>query len=175
MRQGSTATRLHASSRLVLALSLAMASLCASVRAHAEATFPSKLEALAATSCTPTCLLCHTDPAGGLDHLRNDASGAPWALINFTFLKNGGTVDNVTPLDAKDTDGDGMSDLKEIQAGRDPLVKGEAPICSELKYGCGASHLARTAPLDRGSYAWLGAAAVACVLAGRRRVQSRRR
>lgn len=176
MRQGSTAIKQHAGSGLVktLAFAFALASVCATAPAHAEAEFPSKIQDLAGMPCTPTCLMCHTDPAGGVDHLRKAADGSDWALISFTFLKAGGTAANLAPLEAKDSDGDGTSDLKEIQTNQDPLVKGDVPVCSELRYGC-AAHIARQSPLDRGEAAWLVAAAAGCVFAARRRAKPRTR
>jgi hypothetical protein len=152
-----------------------VASFCATPPARASKTFPTKIETFAKMPCTPTCLLCHTDPNGEIITLRKGPNGEPWALLAFDFLKNSDGTDADRQALGTDLDMDGTSSWEELQKGQSPFLPGDAPICNEIKYGCGASHIARTAPLDRGSAAWLAAAAVGCVLAARRRFPFRSR
>jgi hypothetical protein len=159
---------------LPLALGLALAGLFSAGEAHASKDFPAKLEKLAGLPCTPTCLLCHTDPNGEIKTLRKGPGGEPWGLTTFAFLAAGdGTQADLTKLEGQNTDMDGMNDLPELQAGQNPLIKGDAPFCSDLRYGCGARIASKT-PLDGSTAGWLLAAA-ACVYVGRRRFKSRDR
>jgi hypothetical protein len=155
-----------------LALALATASLGAAGVAQAEPTFPGVLKDKGGATCIVTCLTCHTDPEGGSTKLKLPFGAAFGAAVK--ALETSGSTTLLDSFATSDADGDKEFDLPEVRAGHDPTAPGSASICTPA-YGCGASHLARTAPLDRGSAAWLAAAAVGCVLAARRRLPFRGR
>jgi hypothetical protein len=51
------------------------------------------------------------------------------------------------PIQANDSDADGMSDFDELKAGRDPLLPGALSLCLP-SYGCGARIAAAPPPDD---------------------------
>jgi hypothetical protein len=149
----------------------------AAIPARAEPEFPGKLQTILATIkpgvCTPSCMLCHTDPAGGEKYLRSVGdTGTVWAIFlgNYVKSNNAMAVANLK----SDTDGDTVSDIDELLAGTDPLVKGSPSICSP-EYGCGA-RVAPAPPSYRGAagVAALFAAAVAAYFVRRPRHTPRR-
>lgn len=171
-QSGSERVALRARGVLPLALGIALATLFSAEQAHASKDFPAKIEKLAKLPCTPTCLLCHTDPNGEAKTLRVGPNKEPWALSTFIFLATGdGTQADLTKLEGQNTDMDGMNDLLELQAGQNPFIKGDAPFCTDLRYGCGARIASKT-PLDGSTAGWLLMAATACVCVGRRRLKS---
>jgi hypothetical protein len=190
MKQGSSEDRLakrsgseqlaqrrgaHPLAAPLLTLGLALAGLLSAPEAHASSTFPGKIEKLAHLPCTPTCLLCHTDPNGEIKTLRAGPMKEPWALSTFLFLNSSdGTQADLDKLAGQDTDHDGVNDLPELQAGQNPFLTGDSPYCSDIRYGCGA-RIASKPVLDGSTAAWLLSAAAACVYAGRRRFKSRAR
>jgi hypothetical protein len=134
----------------------------AAAPAQAKPEFPGELQKmLAATKtgvCTPSCMLCHTDPAGGGEYVRTtlNKSGVAWpGSIEIILLSK--NAQGLANLKDEDTDGDTISDLDELLAGTDPLVKGTPSICAP-EYGCGA----RVAPAPR---SYRGAAGVAALFA----------
>lgn len=102
--------------------------------ADARPEYPGRVqERLDLGSCVPTCMLCHSDPAGGADNL-NRFSGFGLLIAEREEL----------PDLTGDLDGDGASDGDELRRGESPVIAGNASICSP-QYGCGA-RIARPSP-----------------------------
>ena len=119
--------------RLVPAVISTILSLALTGAASAKPEYSGKLQENLDLPCAPTCMICHTDPAGGAEH-RNQY----W--LNFYPALNS-TVP-VTLLG--DADKDGKSDGDELKAGENPVIYGNAPVCIP-DYGCGA-RVAATPP-----------------------------
>ncbi len=123
--------------------------------AAARQEYPGVIEKAFDASCTPACILCHTDPNGGAENLRDEV------LLTYYPVAKGGSPDG---LKSVDSDLDLVSDYDEIHAGRDPLAFGDASICTPV-YGCGASHVASPAPSRQGrTVEWVLASGVALAL-----------
>jgi MYXO-CTERM domain-containing protein len=142
--------------------------------------------------CPPTCTLCHTSPAGGVETVREtgftqnirDQSALAYMMRNMTGPRPlsaaepstvGPALQALEKLDCFnspdtnvcDSDMDGMADVEELRKGRDPDGPGLLAECPQ--YGCGAS----VAPVAARPYevpgAWLVAALGALVFVRRRR------
>ncbi len=142
---------------LTAALAVAALSLV-TLPASAKPEVPGRLQTLLEKKagkklCTPTCLLCHTDPAGGTDYVRDPrAPVTAWYAVAYGEDEAGFN----TLADRKaDSDMDGVADYDELVAGTDPFAASNASICSPL-YGCGA----RIAPASSSNRATTGAAAI---------------
>jgi hypothetical protein len=149
--------------------------------AAAERIFPAAVSETVGLSCTPSCLLCHTRPEGGianlgpvghqlLDNLRVHNRDSLISSLRCLHERNCPDVaDSVYDLDS---DGDGVSNIEEIYQGRSPTEPGATGLCGPT-YGCGA----RVEP--RGSLDPKGIAAItlaaACLWAFQRRVRRRQR
>ena len=154
---------------------------------QASPEFPAAIEAHLGMQCPPPCSLCHEDPAGGgptrggfvvgmiVGGLKVDEpeTVAPALDAVGTALVDG---DNnpATPAALRDTDGDGVADVAELQAGYNPLVpsvpgdpSADLIICPPT-YGCGA-RVATEKPIDGSALAF------AFVVAGYLALRSRRR
>lgn len=109
--------------------------------------------------CVPQCTLCHTTNPGRAGTARQDFVGA---LVVFDRQPEvlPRKLQQLAEADPPvDSDGDGMPDIEELLAGRDPNVEGEGDICAiDVRYGCGA----RFEP--EGSVSWVGAAAAIVLL-----------
>jgi len=140
--------------------------------ASAKPEFPEALEKNLGLKCVPTCLLCHNDPAGGEDHLRDAQKSALYMLLAQETKPGDAQLQIVR---AMDSDNDGVDDLTEIKAGRDPLVFGDSSICSP-SYGCGARIAKPAAPQSDGSALLVSlGAAISLALWQRRRALSQSR
>jgi hypothetical protein len=143
--------------------------------AAASTTFPPKLQQaletkfMGQTFCVPQCTVCHLTNAGGPRMLN-------------VFGANLETYGGLYPADPTvalpayfnavaagktngDSDGDGISDEKELQALSSPAVagpRGEGLVCPDIAYGCGARIApAPPPPVDR-----VGLFSAGCVLLG---------
>ena len=137
--------------------------------ASATPNFPDELQSTWGLSAlpdspSPTCLLCHNNPAGGLG-TATTAFG--------TYLRSRGakaydtsSLDNALAADRgemHDSDGNGVTDYDDMVLGHDPNGSAEEDV-EHPRYGCSAA---------RGSgdvAAWFG---VACVLVALRRARLR--
>jgi uncharacterized protein (TIGR03382 family) len=91
--------------------------------ARASSTYPSLVQSDVGMSSTPGCDLCHfngqtgmgtvTTPVGKSLKARGCMAGSPTSLSN--------ALAKLT-TDKTDSDGDGMSDIDELKAGRNPNV-----------------------------------------------------
>jgi MYXO-CTERM domain-containing protein len=136
--------------------------------AHAEPGFPRIIETDLGLTYQVPCSVCHVA----------ENTGAPTAHTPFALsLKARGFADgssltgalNRLKADNFDSDGDGVSDVAELEAGTDPNSSGDANIenTSEPGYGCGGS-----APQGRSvGQAFVGVAALGWLLSRRRREQ----
>lgn len=146
--------------------------------AHASPNFPSVVRDHLEMACTPKCTICH-ESNPGVSGTANQLFAETIKATRDPAERSGWNADEIVQaLDkvkqaATDSDGDGVADILELQAGsgapgatgdapRDPSVSGEGEPCADVVlYGCGA---ARVAPRDPGSALW-SALAVAALLA----------
>ena len=134
---------------------------CALVSRSAEAspTYPPFLEnAVAeqipnAPKCAPQCTACHLTTAGGFGTLNK--FGHNLQMIG-GLLPGGSQADVTHALKIlvaadPDSDGDGIKDVEEIEAGDSPALaapNGAAQWCPDIKYGCGARIAAAPPAVD---------------------------
>ena len=143
----------------VVTLLGAMSSLGFARTARASSDYPPALQAAldkaypATKHCVPLCTACHNTTAGGPGNIN--VFGAQ--LEHFGLLPgNAALVDVavqalVAATPPPDSDGDGTSDVDELNAGDSPSIAGPAGIgqfCPDIAYGCGA-HIAAAPPKDR--------------------------
>jgi MYXO-CTERM domain-containing protein len=145
---------------------LGLAALAWSPSAHAEPDFPSIVGADLGLTYQVPCSVCHVAENTGAS-----TAITPFALsLKARGFSDGGSLTaalNRLKADNFDSDGDGKSDVAELQAGTDPNSSGDADIMntSEPGYGCGGS-----APQGRGAgQAFVGVAALGWLLIRRRR------
>lgn len=102
--------------------------------ASARPEYPGYLQEAVGMPCVPSCVLCHTDPAGGAE--RRNIHYAPfWALAKaYEAAKDKSSVDASAFLQG-DSDGDRKSDFDELKAGESPILPWPAPACVP-EYGC---------------------------------------
>jgi hypothetical protein len=138
--------------------------------AAAREEFPAVLADKLNMNCVPSCLPCHTEVPGLRANLREN--GLALVLLENrvkTVASLEATLDEMLKPGGKiappgDSDGDVTPDLVELAAGQNPY--GGADLCL-LKYGCGASSIAPSAPARLGAFAF--ALAVTAALLRRRR------
>jgi hypothetical protein len=127
--------------------------------------FPGIVQQVARTPSVPGCLLCHTNPSGGL----GTANTAFATYLRSRGLRAGDEASLRGALGAMvgekhDTDGDGTPDADELAAGEDP--NGEADTSIEpVAYGCGAHVAPASAPF---AAPWAVVAAALSILLRRR-------
>lgn len=146
--------------------------------AAAEPTYPEALEKRLALKCIPTCLLCHTSPEGGASTVRGNDATELSIIVNDNLSESLLATLRPAALNkvmTADSDNDGMIDIDELKAGRDPFTYGDTPICSPT-YGCGARIAKPPAPRSDGNAAVMVSigAAISLGLWQRRRAQSKR-
>lgn len=149
----------------------ALAVLAFSAGAAASPTFPPAIQTKLGLSNEPSCAICHEGGRG--------ASGTVTTTFGRAMLARGLKVGNVASLsaaldqvaaDGLDSDNDGVKDIDELKAGKDPNGNtGIAANAPPVEYGCGGATVARTrddrtAPL---AFAMFG---LALVLRRRRRL-----
>jgi hypothetical protein len=128
------------------------------------------------THCVPLCTACHKTTAGGPGNIN--LFGATLESSKIGLLPGGSQQDVENAIHALaiamppiDSDGDGVSDVDELNAGDSPSIAGPAgqgQFCSDLQYGCGA-RIAAAPPADRLSLFSAGLVTLGLVLARRRR------
>jgi hypothetical protein len=124
------------------ALLLAIAIGLLAARAEARPEYPGQLQNAVGLECPPPCLMCHTNPNGGVGWNRFGTrilglapSVNPWSVV-LAGLRQA----------AQDSDGDGVNDIDELERGTNPSIAGPVAIDC-VRYGCGA-RIARGAPPD---------------------------
>jgi hypothetical protein len=146
--------------------------------AAASEEYPGKIQSTLGLECAPPCTMCHDNPLGGLGTVRTkfglairgtgpldccSPDSIPAALAALSQPSCTPSPGGVPVAGAPcDSDGDGVPDIEELQAGRDPNAGG-ADFCSGPRYGCGA-HIAPAS----GGIDWVSlviAGATAAVLA----------
>jgi hypothetical protein len=137
---------MHRSLRSVFAsFSVALAALVAPTPAAASEAFPDHLVTKLQMPCAPGCQLCHLDASGGPLKINAKFGAAVKAAgATVVLTSNLDTALAALTTSNSDVDGDGTSDIAELQAGTDPNAAG-ADLCGGIKYGCGASTIARRA------------------------------
>lgn len=140
--------------------------------AHAEETFPGKIQQAAGMPCAPTCLLCHTAIPGSIANLKQ-----PFGLA---VLGNGilpGRDMNAVVAKLRtnqvDTDKDGKLDVVELAQGTNPNDPDpNAELCGPT-YGCGAHVAQAPLPTRTPVLYWLAASLGLAGLIAARRVARR--
>jgi hypothetical protein len=135
---------MHGSIRSAFAsLGLALATLTSPDVARASQAFPDHVAQKLQMPCAPGCQLCHLDASGGPARI-NQKFGAAAKAAGATVVLTANLDTALAKLmaDNSDVDGDGTTDIAELQAGTDPNAAG-AELCGGVKYGCGASTIAR--------------------------------
>ncbi len=131
------------------------------------------------THCVPLCTACHNTTAGGPGNIN--VFGATLESSNIGLVPGDATrvapaIHNLAMASPPpDSDGDGVSDVDELNAGDSPSIAGPAGVgqfCPDIKYGCGA-HIAAKPAVDRLSL--IPAFAVMLGLIGLRRRSARKR
>lgn len=136
---------MHRSIRTAFAsLTVTLAALVAPAPAAASQVFPDHLVTKLQMPCAPGCQLCHNDASGGPAKI-NPKFGTAAKMAGATGLLATDKLDAALTkmqMAGTDTDADGVGDVAELQAGTDPNAAG-GELCGGLKYGCGASTIAR--------------------------------
>jgi hypothetical protein len=149
-----------------LAAALASVLLFAPRAAFGRAEFPDRLQEATHAPCVPQCSICHESVQGG------GPADQPFAKSLRRMGKLEGpdaikyAVDQLEQQNV-DSDGDGVGDIAEIRAGKDPNYARDALICLP-DVGCGA-HVSREAPSDGLSVVLALGVALALVLTRRSR------
>jgi len=170
---------------------LALAVLGSSQSAAASPSYPAAMEkALTAlypgfSFCVPQCTACHLTTEGGPG--RHNVFGDNLFLKSAPPPLVGGQTDAAVQASFQryfannpgiDSDGDGVSDLVELQRGDSPSlpgVRGEGQFCPDIKYGCGARIAAvPPPPVDRSALLAAGVASLLGLSLFRRRARARR-
>lgn len=100
--------------------------------------YPAALRTATGAPCPPPCTVCHLTMNGGAG-----TAVKPFADAMIEEGLDGEDESLVKSAAAKlkaapeDSDGDGMDDIAELAAGRDPNVAGAGDLCGP-EYGCGA-------------------------------------
>jgi len=155
--------------------------------AAASPDYPDELQAALGLACPPRCTLCHQDRQGGLGTIKAASFGETVMNINEVGADDAAGLrcalellapecdDDAPPACAAteqrcfaaDTDGDGMRDVDELRAQRDPNQDGEGFLCGAT-YGCGAELSPPAAPSGWPLVAVSGAVLVGIVASRRR-------
>jgi hypothetical protein len=176
MRQHIRAAFRLSISALALGLSVSFAP-----PAGASETYPGAIQdALPDMPCAPPCTVCHETLGGGLETATKpfavsiQATG-PLGCCNpgsvagaIETMRNNcaGSMGNMPP--GCDSDGDGTSDIAELEDGSDPNISGVGNLCGGPVYGCGARVAGGTTEFDWVSLLAAGAAALALIHSARR-------
>jgi hypothetical protein len=164
---------MHCSARFLFAsLGVALAALAPAAPAAASQVYPDHLVTKLQMPCAPGCQLCHLDASGGPFKI-NPKFGMAAKMAGAGGAAQTDKLDMaLAALATSDVDGDGVKDVAELQAGSDPNVSG-GDLCGGIKYGCGASTIARR-PVEKSPEPGAIVAA-ATVLLGMLLVKRRRR
>ena len=151
--------RTHASAVLSAVL-VGLVTLASAHSAHASSSYPPEVQKALSKQfgkdyCVPQCTLCHQTNVGGIGTLNS--FGSSLRAETGLFVLNPGAVGPAfekyfADKPNADSDGDAMSDLKELEVGSSPSVKlprGEGLVCPDITYGCGARVAAAPPPVDR--------------------------
>jgi hypothetical protein len=175
-------------SLLRVALLVGLCTLGFARSAQASQSYPPYLKAAldkefpSVNHCVPLCTACHKTTAGGPGNIN--LFGATLESSKIGLLPGGSEQDVENAIHALaitmppiDSDGDGVSDVDELNAGDSPSIAGPAgqgQFCSDLQYGCGA-RIAAAPPVDRLSLLSAGLVTLGLVLSRRRRSKLRAR
>jgi len=144
-----------------VALLAGLITLGAARTAHASSDYPPALKAALdaefpnSTHCVPLCTACHNTTQGGPGNIN--VFGATLESSNIGLIPGDSSrvataIHNLAlAMPPTDSDGDGVSDIDELNAGDSPSIAGPAGMgqfCPDIKYGCGA-HIAEARHLDR--------------------------
>ncbi len=113
--------------------------------AHALSNLPGDVSTYLGMECVPSCLLCHTSPAGGSGTASQPFAEALLAegLLISDAASTGASLDAVLAAGtAYDGNADGVNDVAELTVGENPNpdgidfcpVEGEAP--PQIERGC---------------------------------------
>ena len=129
--------------------------------AHASSDYPPALKAALdtefpnVTHCVPLCTACHNTTQGGPGNINvfgATLESSAIGLIPGDATRVAPAIHNLAiAMPPIDSDGDGVSDVDELNAGDSPSIAGPAGVgqfCPDITYGCGA-HIAVAKPVDR--------------------------
>ena len=136
--------------------------------ARAEPTFPAAIQTAADIPCEPPCTLCHTTSPGTA---QTATKAFAFTLLSYQLMpghpESMAAAIAMLSADQHDTDGDGVSDVKELAAGTDPSnPRPGSELCGPL-YGCAGGHIAKVPPRHTDRAPWLFASALALLLLSR--------
>jgi MYXO-CTERM domain-containing protein len=104
--------------------------------ALASPSYPEALDKAAAMPCIPPCTVCHADMNGGFG-----TATKPFAQAMQAHGLTAADPSLIRPAvvglfqDGVDSDGDGLTDVSELDNGTDPNLPGDVSICGP-EYGC---------------------------------------
>lgn len=121
--------------RFGLAFAIGIGVLFVSPAAHASPIYPPIVAEVTGAAHSPQCIICHETPQGGIGTATRGFA---------VYLRSRGLVAKdeaslraalaAAKGEMHDTDGDGVPDVDELSAGRNP--NGDAAVASPIEYGC---------------------------------------
>jgi hypothetical protein len=156
--------------------------LCMTRAASASEPYPGKIQETLGLECAPACTICHRDLLGGRNTVTQPFGKAirgtafleccnpdliPDALGALSSGSCTPSPGGVPQQGNCDSDGDGVTDIDELIAGRDPNPGG-VEFCAGPKYGCGAHIAPAESRIDWFSLLMAGATAAVLVRKVRR-------
>lgn len=104
---------------------------------HATPTFPAVLEDAVGTAGPPPCSICHQADLT-TNYTVRTAFGAALKTRGLVPENEASLRSALAALerDGTDSDYDGVADIAELEAGRDPNQPGDEPAGPPLEYGC---------------------------------------
>lgn len=126
------ARRLTCGPLVILAATFAFTS-----KAWAEPGFPLEIQNHLKLNYTPPCTFCHATPQGAGPVTTKFGQSMLGAGMTTNVATVGPALDTLN-ANHTDSDGDGMPDIQQIQAGLDPSTGMSQPNVPAERYGCGA-------------------------------------
>lgn len=124
----------------ILAAATAGVILLSSSSAWAIEEFPVALQNRLRLGYTPPCSVCHESGLEGIGTVSTPFGlNMRWRGLNANDAQSIYTAVDKLGSDRADSDGDGVPDVEELQAGTDPNRYGNAPLLAQQEPGFGCS------------------------------------